>query len=142
MPSRPLAADYVYIDNIRASTEIDVESALHSRAEGGKDLNIDTIIPGNSATGLMIGNADANLDSEAESLTSADHNTAALLMALEKGPSNMNSVLASNISGVGNNKTTTSENSSGSSGGGGGGGMGWLRGVWGNSAVNAKERDK
>ena len=139
VPSRPLATDYVYIDNLRSNTDMDVESALH-RAEGGKDLNNDTIIPSNSAAGLTNGNTDTSPDSEAESLLSADHNTD-LLMALEKGP--MNSAIASSSSSIGgagmNTKATVSENSSA---GGGGGGIGWLKGVWGNSAVSAKERDK
>ena len=146
VPSRPLAADYVYIDSLRSNIDMDVESALH-RAEGGKDLNIGTIIPSNSAAGLTAGptnaNTDTSPDSEAESqsLLSADHNTA-LLMALEKGPMSMSSIhtIASNSIGGGGagNKPSISENSSA----GGGGGIGWLKGVWGNSAVSAKERDK
>eukprot|EP01032_Pedospumella_encystans_P007611 gene7611-9113_t len=135
VPSRPLAADYVYIDKLRSNIDMDVELALH-RTEGGKDINIDTIIPTISATGLTNGNTDTSPDSEAESLLSADHNTA-LLMVLEKGP--INSAIASNsIGGAGMNmKATVSENSNV-----GGSGMGWLKGVWGNSTVSAKERDK
>lgn len=137
VPSRPLAADYVYIDNFRSNIDLDVESALH-RAEGGKDFNNDTIIPNNSATGLTNGNTDTSPDSEAESLMSADHNTA-LLIALEKGPVNSAIASSSSVGGAGmNTKVTVSESSSA----GGGGGIGWLKGVWGNSAVCVKERDK
>lgn len=81
-------------------------------------------------------NADISADSEAESVTSVDPSTA-LLIALEKGPN----------SGGGNIHTssTTTNNESNSStvgGSGGSGGMGWLKSVWGNSALGAKERDK
>eukprot|EP00598_Pedospumella_elongata_P009295 CAMPEP_0185002984 /NCGR_PEP_ID=MMETSP1098-20130426/75268_1 /TAXON_ID=89044 /ORGANISM="Spumella elongata, Strain CCAP 955/1" /LENGTH=485 /DNA_ID=CAMNT_0027530573 /DNA_START=55 /DNA_END=1509 /DNA_ORIENTATION=- len=124
VPSRPLAADYVYIDNLRSNIDMDVESALH-RAEGGNNITIDTIIPNNSVIGLTSGSKDTSPDSEAESLLSVDHNTA-LLLALEKGP--IHSATASNsIGGAGvNMKATVSENNSSA----GGGGIGWLKGVW------------
>lgn len=129
--SRPLTTttDYVYVDT-------DEELALN-RGEGANNLINGTVTPLHPCTGLNSGNnADVSADSEAESVTSVDPSTA-LLIALEKGPNSGGNIHTSST-------TTNHESNSSTVGGSGGGsgGMGWLKSVWGNSALGAKERDK